>query len=161
VPTWNNWTTPVSFFLTTFLLGALAVGTGFIAVYSRLPEGQAAVLATRYHTPQFTLSLISLVSLLLLELELIVIPVWVAQLAAGPEAARQAFDRLIHKHRVAFGLRLGCMFAGAVLLTGLLSPWGNRQNLLEPGIRIVFSLVVVAEIVGRALFYESQARLGV
>ena len=32
IPGWDSWATPVSFFVTTFLLGGLAVGVDFVAV---------------------------------------------------------------------------------------------------------------------------------
>ncbi|MCC2307916.1 dimethyl sulfoxide reductase anchor subunit family protein [Cellulomonas chengniuliangii] len=34
VPAWNHWATPVTFFTTTFLLGALAVGAALVIVYT-------------------------------------------------------------------------------------------------------------------------------
>ena len=36
VPTWNTWYTPVSFFTTTFLLGALAVAVAYVATFAYL-----------------------------------------------------------------------------------------------------------------------------
>ena len=46
VPAWNHWATPVTFFTTTFLLGALAVGAALVIAYNYRQRATARALVT-------------------------------------------------------------------------------------------------------------------
>ena len=50
VPAWNHWATPVGFFTTTFLLGALAVGAALVIVYTYRQRAAAAVTKSATET---------------------------------------------------------------------------------------------------------------
>ncbi len=50
IPGWDSWATPVSFFVTTFLLGSLAVGVDFVAV-TTIPRLRSR--HGRRHNPAF------------------------------------------------------------------------------------------------------------
>jgi len=131
IPTWNTLATPVTFFTSTFLLGGLAM----------------AVL-----------------SICLLGLEFLTIPLNMAYLAAGPAVATAAVSTLMSEYTVIMVLRLVLVFVGAGILgvflyRTALSP--GREGMLGNLAYAAFILVLVAEVLGRFLFYASYARIGI
>lgn len=165
VPAWNSLATPVAFFLTTFLLGALAIGAAYVTTYWVLKgrkgltdqKVQFDILAT-------TLRWIALLSIALLGIQFIVIPLYVGQLAADTSAAATASLGLIMgENGLLFGLRLALLFLGA----GIFAVFVYQNASSEAKARIAgnlayaaFAFVLVAEIIGRFLFYSSMVRIG-
>lgn len=165
VPAWNSLATPVSFYLTTFLLGALAIGAAYTVSYIYLrgkaekeKEVQFSILAT-------TLRWIALISVALLGLQFIVIPVYLASLATNSSAAAaESLSRIFTDNSVIFTLRLVLIFLGA----GVFSIFVYQSAASEKKLRIVgtlaflaFALVLVSELLGRYLFYASMVRVGI
>ena len=144
VPAWNTWLTPASFFVTTFLLGALAAGV-LLASLSQAPtRGGGAVLQA-----------IALWTVALLGIELVIIPLWLAQLT-GSEAAAHSAARITQEHGALFKLRLALAVAGlAATGAALLGFWPGL------GMVVAFGLVLASEVMGRLLFYAARVRHGV
>jgi anaerobic dimethyl sulfoxide reductase subunit C (anchor subunit) len=145
LPAWNSWVTPASFLTTALLLGGLAAGVLGAAfaepwpgrpVGPELPGGAIALLAV----------------------EFLLLPLWLAGLAGGSAAARRALARLVEERSAAFKWRLVLMIATVGAAGLAFTPLSRVGPLL---LLPAFLLVLVSEVLGRALFYEARVREGV
>ncbi|MCB9137002.1 MAG: dimethyl sulfoxide reductase anchor subunit [Caldilineaceae bacterium] len=163
VPTWDVWTTPVTFFTTTLLLGVLAIGTVFAANYTLLQRRNSAHTDVQAGLLRNTLRGVSVAAVLLLGIEFVIIPMHYAVLAAGSPVTVAAVSDLMSESGLLLGLRLALVFIGA----GFLAVFGYRYT-FRPGhegglgvlVYVAFALVLVAEVLGRVLFYASYANIG-
>jgi anaerobic dimethyl sulfoxide reductase subunit C (anchor subunit) len=164
VPVWNTVATPVMFFVTTFLLGSLAIGAAYVASYRYLERKDPDRQAVQSALLRGALRWIAIVAILLLGIEFVVVPMRVAYLASGGPAASQSATMFVGPFQLLVVVRLALVFAGAAVL-GLFV----YQNASSPGRERVmgtltyaaFVLVLVGEVVGRFLFYATYARVGV
>jgi anaerobic dimethyl sulfoxide reductase subunit C (anchor subunit) len=163
VPPWNHAATPVSFYLTAFLLGSLAVGcvlalrSGFSK--SQEEDGESPVLPL---PRRYSFMIIGRILLVLIALEVVFTPLSTTFLAMYRGTP----------HLPVMILRVVLLVLGA----GLTVSWlhrlrtGNREN--PPKSRLVprnphtyahlaFLSVLAAEVLGRFLFYATFARVGV
>lgn len=162
-PSWSSIATPTSFFATTFLLGSLALGSAFVAAYwiERAKDpGCAASLCELLRT---SLRWIALLSMMMLGVEFVVLPVYLASLATGPAAGLASLAMLAGQFGVAFGARLVLVFLGAGVL-GLflhqLTSNPRREAAMASLTLAAFGLVLVSEVVGRFLFYATHVKVG-
>lgn len=163
-PAWNTIATPINFFTTTLLLGALAMGTAFVANYAYLKSKETADLQMQSELLRDNLRWIAILAIVLLGIELIVAPLYLAYLATGPAAATISAGKLIGEFGVILALRLALAFIGAgifgvFLYQNALSP--GRERILGTIAYSAFALVLIAEVMGRYLFYVSQVRVGI
>lgn len=165
VPAWNSPATIVTFFITTLLLGSLAVGSAFVLTYQYLRgRGNLPSSDTQFDILSTTLRWIVLISLVLLGVQFVVIPLYLANLAAqGSEAALASISLILDQGGALFALRLILLFVGA----GIFSIFMYRTASSEARTRVTgylaysaFAFVLVSEILGRFLFYESMIRIG-
>ena len=164
VPAWDSVNTPISFFVTTFLLGALAMGAAFVANFWYVKRKGMDPKNVQYSMLATSLKYIALLAIALLGVQFIVIPLYLASLAfTNDPAATASVNVVFGEHGVLFTLRLVFLFLGA----GLLSAFVYQMAGTESKLRIVsnmaylaFALVLVSEILGRFLFYESMVRIG-
>ena len=163
-PTWNTWATPVSFFVTTFLLGSLAMGAAFVANCAFLKNKPDVNYQMQMELLRDNLRWISLASILLLGVELIVAPLYIANLAAGSNVALESVKVMIGDMSLVLTLRLVFVFIGAGVFGMFL-----YQNAVSEGkvgkvnlfAYSAFALVLVSEVLGRFLFYASHVRIGI
>lgn len=109
-----------------------------------------------------TLRWIVLISLMLLGIQFVVIPLYFASLAQeGSAAALTSISLILNEGGIA--LRLGPLFVGA----GIFSIFMYRSASNEAKTRVTaylaysaFVCVLISEVVGRLLFYESMVRIG-
>lgn len=165
VPAWNTLATPISFFLTTFLLGTLAVGVAYVANYWYMKRKESlADKQVQFDILATTLRWIALLSIVLLGIQFVVIPLYVADLAANASpAAEESISILLEENGVLFALRLILLFLGA----GIFAVFVYMNTSSEAKARIAgnlayaaFAFVLISEIIGRFLFYASMARIG-
>lgn len=164
VPAWDSSATPVTFYITTFLLGGMAMGSAFVANYwfirrRALDPGNVghSMLAT-------SLRWFALISIALLGLQFLVIPLYLSSLASeAVPAAAASLAVLSHQNGGMFVLRLLLLFLGA----GLLSIFVYSMTSSESRVRVMgntalvaFAMVLVSEVLGRYLFYASMVRVG-
>ncbi len=160
-PTWNVFTTPVSFYTTTLLLGVLALGAAFVANYAYLQRtnpGCASEQCTLLHT---ILRWFALASLVLLGVEFVVLPVTVALWSSGPALA--SAQLLVGSYAAVFGLRLVLVFVGAGVLAIFLYQAAQKlgqERVMGMLAIVAFVLVFVAEVLGRFLFYATTIKVG-
>lgn len=165
VPAWHTPATPVTFFLTTFLLGTLAIGAAYVTTYWYMRSKESLTdNATQFDILATTLRWMALLSIVLLGIQFVVIPLHLADLAtqASP-AADESLSIMLNDNGLLFALRLVLLFLGAGIFT--LFVYINASS--EAKVRIAgnlafaaFALVFVSEIIGRFLFYASMARIG-
>lgn len=148
--TWNSWTTPVSFYTTTFLLGTLAMGAAFVATYTYEQKKDPAMKAAGSMQMRQALRWIALAAICLLGVEFVVLPIYLSTLVVG------AFGWILF-------FRLVLAFVGAGVFAVFL-----YQNALSVGqekvlgnlVYSAFVMVFVAEILGRFLFYAIHVQVG-
>ena len=163
-PAWDSWATPVSFFVTTFLLGSLAMGAAFVANSAFLKKSTDADLQTQTELLRGSLRWIALASILLLGIELIVSPLYIASLAVDGNVALESVRLMIGNMGLVMALRLILVFIGAgvfgvFLYQNTLS--AGKASLVNTFAYGAFALVLVAEVLGRFLFYATHIRIGI
>jgi anaerobic dimethyl sulfoxide reductase subunit C (anchor subunit) len=164
-PAWNTLATPVLFYVTTFLLGGLAVGAAMVANYAYVKSKEPACAETQCTLLRETVRWIAVFSLALLGIELIAIPLQMAFLtgSAAPQAAASV-ALTYNQFGVAFGLRLALAFVGAGLFALFLyrnTLSAGRERTLGYFVYGAFALVLAAEVMGRFLFYASHLKIGI
>ncbi len=155
--------TPVIFFITSFLLGALAISVAFAASFWYLKRKASDANKVQYDILATTLRWIAVISVALMGIQFIVIPIYFAQLATADSAAATASLNIIFgQHPVVLTLRLVLLFLGA----GLLALFVYQTAAVEKHVQrlstlayLAFALVLVAEVMGRFLFYESMVKV--
>lgn len=163
VPAWNNLATPLSFFTTTLLLGALAIGAAFVAAYAYLHARKQAESVKQREILEITLRWMALVALVMLGVHFVIQPLYMATLATGGPAAERSASILIEEYGLLFSLRLLLLFLGAgVFSLFIYKVARNAENfrLVSTLAYSAFALVLVGELIGRFLFYASFSRLG-
>ena len=165
IPAWDTIATPISFFVTTFLLGTLAIGAAFVATYWFMgrqenlkdKETQFDILAT-------TLRWMALLSIALLGVQFVVIPLYLGSLAAqGSSAATTSLLYIMDGNGVLLALRLVLLFLGAGIFTLFvyLNATSEAKARIAGNLALAaFAFVLVSEVIGRFLFYASMTRIG-
>lgn len=164
-PSWNTVMTPVSFFTTTLLLGALAVGAALVANYGYLGTRDTSQAKVQCELLRDSLRWIAVASVALLGVEFVVAPLSLASLgAAGSTAALGSLQLVVGTFGPIFALRLVLVFLGAGVLgiflyQSSLSP--TRERAMGNLAYAAFFMVFVSELLGRFLFYATQAKIGI
>lgn len=163
-PAWNSWATVITFFTTALLLGALAMGVFMMAnfAFDKRREPKAAEQRSELLRP--VMRWIAVASVLLLGIELVTLPVYLATLATGPTAAVQTAQLLVGEFSWVLIARLALVFLGAGVFALFL-----YRNTLSPKLERTlgylaytsFVLVLTAEVLGRYLFYAAHVRIGI
>jgi anaerobic dimethyl sulfoxide reductase subunit C (anchor subunit) len=165
-PSWNTIATPIRFFATTLLLGALAVGAAFVASYGYLRRRQDSELEPQLNLLRASLRWIAVVAILVLGVEIVVMPLYIAALAAaGVPAALTSIQMLVSgDFGVLLGLQMALAFVGAGVLGVFLyqaAQQPGKEKLMNTLAYSAFTLVLISEVVGRFLFYATHTRLGI
>lgn len=150
VPVWNSMLTPIQFSVATLLLGTLA----WSAILAALVKKQSMVL-------QRVWRIAAVVTLALLGVKLVTLPIAIAGLAVDSETGLASVRTMSDQLGFSMLLKLVLAFAGAgfgalVLYRNVFREEGNTAT----GIYIAFGLVLIAEVVGRSVFYASYVRVG-
>lgn len=164
VPVWNTAATPISFFVTTFLLGGLSVGAALMVNYLVVQRDSSSGADAQGALLREVLKGIALLSTILLGIEFVVLPMQAAHLAAGGGAASASASLMIGRYGVVFLLRLALVFAGAAVVGLVIYETAQRTGREELLARLTygaFAMVLVGEVLGRYLFYVTYARIGV
>jgi len=160
VPAWNTRLTLVSFFITACLLGTSLVGVMLIVVLDNMHPGQLFVLITRYKlSPDALFNAIALNTIVLIAIEFMVIRQWLAKMKAGPEASIQSAVKITREHGSIFRLRIALALVG--LVAAVLLALSNDRTTTIGFTVTAFGSIVIAEVLGRMLFYAARVRSGV
>ena len=158
VPVWDTVTTPISFFVTTFLLGVLAMGAAFVANYSYLRRKNPDSADVQSGLLRDTLRWFGITGMLLLGIEFVVLPVYLAYLSSTPETVA-AGELLISTYGVVLVARLILVFLGAGIFGAFVyrnAVSVGREKIMGNWAYAAFALVLISEILGRFLFYASH-----
>jgi anaerobic dimethyl sulfoxide reductase subunit C (anchor subunit) len=162
VPAWDTWATPVSFFTTTFLLGALNVGAALIGVNTFRTRRGLPVDPAIASLVRTSLKSIGIAAIALVGVEFVVLPTYAMQLATAGGASATSADALMVGGGMVFITRLALVFIGAGLLGVLLYKVASAgaERLMFIVATSAFALVLASEGIGRILFYDSLTRIG-
>jgi anaerobic dimethyl sulfoxide reductase subunit C (anchor subunit) len=159
-PVWFDLATPLFFFASTFLLGALAVGAVFAVYYLRGGKGSE----TQTGLIKIALKNISLIAMVVIGVQAVTLVFQAAYLSGGTQEMRASAHLLLGTYGAWYWLRV---IVGIVV--GFVLVWLGWRALakadkLVPAqatnlVLAAFICVLVAEIVGRALFYFSVVQL--
>jgi anaerobic dimethyl sulfoxide reductase subunit C (anchor subunit) len=163
-PSWNSIATPIAFFSTTLLLGSLAMGVAFTANYLYTLRKEEAGQEVQLQLLRGSLRGIAATSVLMLAIQLVVAPLYIATLSTGEGAAQESAAMLTGDYGTVFILRLIWSVVGAGLFAILLyqgasgeTKVGTLANLAY----VAFAIVLIAEVMGRYLFYAIQVPVGI
>jgi anaerobic dimethyl sulfoxide reductase subunit C (anchor subunit) len=163
-PSWNTILTVISFYATTLLLGVLAVGAALVANYAYLQRKTPDCADKQCELLQGVIRWISIASIILLGIELILIPIYLVNLSTGSAAALQSLSLMSGTYSLAFILRLVLGFVGAGVLAVFLyqnAPTAGKKQVVGYLTYGAFALVLIAEVLGRFVFYATRFRIGI
>lgn len=155
-PAWNTMATPITFFVSSLLLGGLAVAVAMLVMPGNVTEKQSAQLR---QVIQGT----ALGAMILLGIEFLVLPIYMAYLATQGPAANQSLMLMVGPFMGTLVIRLLLIFLGAGILGTFLyrnAGMPGHEKTVATLTYGAFALVFVAEIMGRILFYATHIRIG-
>jgi anaerobic dimethyl sulfoxide reductase subunit C (anchor subunit) len=161
-PAWNTFATPITFFVTTLLLGVLAVAVALIINYSvNLKNSNSAEkqLGLLRNTLQGT----TVSAIILLGIEFLVFPIYLAYLATQGTAALESVKLLTGSYGATLVIRLLLVFIGAGVLSAFMfrnAAVIDKERAMSYMVYSAFILVLVGEVMGRFLFYAAHVRIG-
>ena len=158
-PSWNNLATPVSFFTTTLLLGALAMGVAFVANFAYIQKKTPDCADLQCQLLRSTMRWIAAVSVILLGVEFVVTPVYLVSLATGVPQAVASAKLIAGPLGPLFLIRMILAFLGAGVFGFFLyqnAQSAGREKIMGYMAYTAFTLVLIAEVLGRLVFYSSH-----
>jgi anaerobic dimethyl sulfoxide reductase subunit C (anchor subunit) len=163
-PAWNSLFTPISFLVTTFLLGVLTIPVLFtmdlIFKKSQGQDGQAI----HAHLIDQSLGGMAILAIILCILMATIVYFQIAALFSGNVAAQTSLNLLLNIYEPLLIIRLVFLFIGAGWLGYMAAQHHQRRVASENLLLQVFIpclLVMVAEILGRFLFFAIHVRIGI
>lgn len=163
VPAWNSWATPVSFYATTFLLGALAMGAAFVGTTAVQRRRGVEADPVVVRLVRSSLRWIGLASIVQLGVEFVTLPVYALSLGVQGGTAAASAQLLLTGGGSILVIRLVLAFVGAGVLGLFLYTLSSkaRDRILLITVVGAFALVLASETLGRILFYSSYGRIGI
>jgi anaerobic dimethyl sulfoxide reductase subunit C (anchor subunit) len=159
-PAFNTFATPVTFFSAMLLLGVLGFATMLMVGYGRMQNKQAALEPVVGKSLQW----IGLAALVLLGVELLVMPVYMAYLSTQGSAALKSLNLMVGAYGPVLVVRLVLVFIGAGVLAAYIFSKAqvvDLEKVLTAYVYGAFALVLLSEVLGRFLFYATQYRIGI
>jgi anaerobic dimethyl sulfoxide reductase subunit C (anchor subunit) len=163
-PAWDTIATPITFFTTTLLLGVLAMGAAFVANYAIEQRKNPGCADVQCELLRDTIRGIAICSIVLLGVEFVVLPLYLGYLAIAGSAATVSANLLVNTYGMVFIIRLVLAFVGAGVCGIFLyqnAATAGAEKTMATLVYSAFAMVLVAEVMGRFLFYISEYRIGV
>ena len=160
-PSWNLVTTPISFFVTTLLLGVLAMGAAFVANYWYVQRKNPGCASDQCVLLRDSLKWIAVASIVLLGCQFVIVPL--ALTLAAASGASASVGLMAGEFGVVFVLRLVLVFLGAGVLGIFVyraAQQPGQEKVLGMLAYAAFALVLVGEVLGRFLFYATAGHFG-
>ena len=158
VAVWNTVLTLVSFFVTTFLLGALTMGAAFVANYAYVQRKNPGCADAQCKLLRSAMRWISLCAIVMLGIEFVAVPAYLVYLTSTP-ATESAGELLGGSYYAVLIVRLVLVFLGAGLFSAIVyrnAVSAGREKIMGNWAYAAFALVLVSEILGRFLFYATH-----
>lgn len=163
-PYWNTVGTLLAFFSTAFLLGSLAIGAALVATYTYIRRKAPDCAETQCVLLRQTVKGIAVAAVLLLGVQLIAAPLQMSLLASQTNPAGiMSVGRLYEDYGLLQAIRLVLAFVGAGLFGVFLyrnASVEGREKLIGNAVYAAFTIVLVAEVIGRFLFYAAHIKIG-
>jgi anaerobic dimethyl sulfoxide reductase subunit C (anchor subunit) len=163
-PSWNTVITPLSFYATTLLLGVLAIGQMLVVTVPAMQKKNPEAAEVEAGLLRGAIRWIAIASIVLLGIEFVLLPVYLANLGAGSAAALTSLKLVAGSFNLAFILRVVLGFLGAGVLVVFLyqnATSAGQQKMLGYLATGAFFLVLIAEVLGRYVFYATHFRIGI
>lgn len=163
-PAWNSFTTPISFAVTTLLLGLLAVGASLVANYAYNLKKAEDCAEAQCDLLRSNIRWIAIAAIVLLGIEFVIIPLYMGGLAGKGGVAINSLNMLVGELSSLLVLRLVLAFVGAGIFAVFLYQYATspgQEKVMGNLVYGAFALVLVAEIIGRFLFYATQGQIGI
>lgn len=162
-PSWNTPLTTVSFFVSTLLLGVLAIGAALVANCAVMQRKNPDCAETQSKLLRGAIRWIAISSIILVGIEIIVTPIYLAYLGTGPAAAQASLAKMVGEFNLAFIFRMVLGFLGAVVLAVFLyqNATTSGQKFLGKLAYSAFALVLIAEVLARFVFYATHVGIGI
>jgi anaerobic dimethyl sulfoxide reductase subunit C (anchor subunit) len=160
-PSWNAVTTPISFYVTTLLLGVLAMGAAFVANYWYVQRKNPGCASDQCVLLRDSLRWFAISSIVLLGCQFVVVPLALAFMSLNGALGSAAM--MAGEFGVVFVLRLVLVFVGAGVLGIFVYRTAQnpgQENLMGALAYAAFVLVLVGEVLGRFLFYATAGTFG-
>ncbi len=162
-PAWNTPATLITFFVTSLLLGVLAVAVALVINYNIIQKKDAKAAEKQLVLLRSILQGIAISAIILLGIEFLVLPVYMAYLGTQGAAALESLQMMTGTYGVALVFRLLFVFVGAGLLAIYLygsASSAGKEKAMATLVYSAFVLVLVGEVMGRFLFYATHVRIG-
>ena len=162
-PAWNTLATPITFFVTSLLLGVLAVAVALLVNYNANLKKDSQFAEKQLELLRGALQGIAVSAIVLLGIEFLVLPVYLAYLATQGAAALESLKMMTGTYGVALVIRLLFVFVGVGLLAAYLyrdASSAGKEKAMMSLVYSAFVLVLAGEVMGRFLFYATHVRIG-
>lgn len=162
-PTWNSLFTPLSFFITTVLLGLFAVGASYVVNYAYVRRQDPDCAEEQCMLMRRSLRWFAVAAVVTLGAQLVVTTLYLTGLAGGGPATVESARLLTTEYAMLLGIRVALAFLGAGVLAVFLYQTAQAQGReatlgnLAVG---AFAAVLIAEVIGRYLFYATHVNIG-
>ncbi len=158
-PAWNTAATPINFFVTTLLLGVLGGASALMINHAAMENDST--------TQEFVGRVLrwnAMAGIILLGLELIVLPLYMAFLGTQGTAAIHSLGLMFGSYGAAMVIRLALVVIGAGIIGASLyrnASETKQENTWATLAYSAFVLVLVSEVIGRFIFYAVRFRIGI
>ncbi len=161
VPIWNTINTIFSFMATTFLLGSLCAGAALFSSYRGLSKKKANGIEEYQDLLQKNIRWISLIGMIMIGILLVVSASQLSFLAANPVPGAEL---LYENYKTLHIIRLIIILMGAGVLSLFLynaTEKSDKVTLMGKYVYGALVILLIAEVIGRFLFYATFARIGI
>ena len=158
-PAWNTVATPVNFLTTALLLGVVTIAAALVVNYGRLKKDTEKQLVSL----RVSLQGLAIASIVLVGVELLVMPLYMAYLSSQGTAALESLNMITSSFGTMLAIRLFLVFVGAGILAAYLyhnASTIGKENTLFTMVYSALFLVLVSEVMGRYIFYATHVRIG-
>ncbi len=163
-PAWNSLLTPVSFIETTLLLGVMAIPVMLIMDANFSKSQQLEIQDIRHQIIPRSFRWLAIIAALLVVTTASVNYLQTAALRAGDPTAQISVVLLLSFYQTLFILRYATLVVGVGWLCGTLVLFQRdkkeSEGMMTPAF-LACLLVMIAEILGRFLFFAIHVRIGV
>lgn len=163
IPVWNNLTTPVSFFITTFLLGGFTFLSGMILLKKSILKNSPNLLERFNLFFQKSSKMISLFSIMFLGLEILMFPVLILLLRTNLSVEGNSIGEMSMNQLFLMILRF-ILILSAVVSIGIVYHKPKQSRVTSINSRLIvmiFLIILFSEILGRFVFYASYSQIGI
>lgn len=162
-PSWNTPLTTITFYASTLLLGVLAIGAALVANCAVVQRKNPDCAETQSEMLRGAIRWIAIASIILVGIEIIVTPIYLAYLGTGSAATQATLAKMAGEYNLAFIFRMVLGFLGAVVLAAFLyqNTSGSGKKFLGSLAYGAFVLVLIAEVLARFVFYATHVGIGI